>query len=134
MTNKRQFAAIKGLGGVPDGATVDADGRLWSAIAGGGKLVCFNSDGSIQRRVEVPVPIITSVMFGGDDLDVLYATSIGTKALGMEAGGFPPVAKNCASAPLYAKAFRPALWNSTSQGLLGDVDAEQHLGNKAFLF
>ncbi|HXW83960.1 MAG TPA: SMP-30/gluconolactonase/LRE family protein [Candidatus Binataceae bacterium] len=86
VSNKRQFAAIKGLGGVPDGATVDADARLWSAIAGGGKLVCFNPDGSIQRKVEVPVPIITSVMFGGDNLDVLYATSIGTKALGMEPG------------------------------------------------
>jgi L-arabinonolactonase len=34
----------------------------------------------------VPVPIITSVMFGGDNLDVMYATSIGEKILGMEPG------------------------------------------------
>jgi len=27
----------------------------------------------------VPVRIITSVMFGGDNLDVMYATSIGEK-------------------------------------------------------
>ena len=85
-SNKRQFAAIKGLGGAPDGATVDAEGNLWSAIAGGGKLVCFKPDGSVARTVEVPVPIITSVMFGGDNLDVLYATSIGMKILGMEPG------------------------------------------------
>jgi sugar lactone lactonase YvrE len=32
------------------------------------------------------VPIITSVMFGGDNFDVLYATSIGMKVLGMEPG------------------------------------------------
>src|SRR5229473_450459 len=86
VSNKRLFAAIKGLGGVPDGATVDAEGNLWSVIAGGGKLVCFKPDGSIARTVEVPVPIITSVMFGGDNLDVMYATSIGEKVLDMEPG------------------------------------------------
>jgi len=86
VANKRQFAAIKGLGGVPDGASVDADGNYWSAIAGGGKIVCFKPDGSIARTVEVPAPIITSVMFGGDNLDVMYATSIGEKALRMEPG------------------------------------------------
>jgi sugar lactone lactonase YvrE len=86
VSNKREFAKIKGLGGVPDGATVDAEGNLWSAIAGGGKIVCFKPDGSIARTVEVPVPIVTSVMFGGDNLDVMYATSIGAKTLNMEPG------------------------------------------------
>jgi L-arabinonolactonase len=86
VSNKRQFAAIKGLGGVPDGATVDADGNLWSAIAGGGKIVCFKPDGSIARTVEVPAPIVTSVMFGGDRLDIMYATSIGERTLNMEPG------------------------------------------------
>jgi sugar lactone lactonase YvrE len=71
---------------VPDGATVDAEGHLWSAIAGGGKIVCFNPDGTIARTVEMPVPIVTSVMIGGDNLDVMYATSIGSKTLGMEPG------------------------------------------------
>lgn len=86
VSNKREFAKIKGLGGVPDGATVDAEGNLWSCIAGGGKIVCFAPDGKIARTVEVPVPIITSVMFGSDHLEVLYATSIGSKTLGMEPG------------------------------------------------
>jgi L-arabinonolactonase len=86
VSNKRLFATVKGLGGVPDGATVDAEGHYWSAIAGGGKIVCYNPDGSIARTVEVPVPIITSLMFGGDNLDVMYATSIGEKVLNMEPG------------------------------------------------
>jgi L-arabinonolactonase len=86
VSNKRQFVKIKGMGGVPDGATVDAEGHLWSVIAGGGKIACFNPDGSLTRTVEVPVPIVTSVMFGGDNLDVIYATSIGDKALGTEPG------------------------------------------------
>jgi len=34
----------------------------------------------------VPVSIITSVMFGGDNLDAMYATSIGEKILNMEPG------------------------------------------------
>jgi L-arabinonolactonase len=50
VSNKREFASAKGLGGVPDGATVDADGNLRSAIAGGGKLVCYKPDCSISRR------------------------------------------------------------------------------------
>ncbi len=86
VSNKRLFVAPKGLGGVPDGATVDAEGHLWSAIAGGGKIVCYNPDASIARTVVVPVLIITSVMFGGDNLDVMYATSIGEKILNMEPG------------------------------------------------
>jgi L-arabinonolactonase len=86
VSNKREFAKVKGLGGVPDGATIDANGNMWSCIAGGSKIVCFAPDGKIARTVEVPVPIITSVMFGGDNLDVLYATSIGMKTLGMEPG------------------------------------------------
>jgi sugar lactone lactonase YvrE len=86
VSNKRLFATVKGLGGVPDGATVDAEGHYWSAIAGGGKIVCYNPDGSIARTVEVPVPIVTSLMFGGDNLDVMYATSIGEKVLNMEPG------------------------------------------------
>jgi L-arabinonolactonase len=86
VSNKREFATTRGLGGVPDGATVDAEGHLWSAIAGGGKIVRYNPDGKIDRTLEMPVPIVTSVMFGGDNLDILYATSIGSKVLGMEPG------------------------------------------------
>src|SRR5262249_56965796 len=41
VSNKRLFATIKGLGGVPDGATVGAEGHYWSAIAGGGRDGCF---------------------------------------------------------------------------------------------
>jgi L-arabinonolactonase len=86
VSNKRLFATVKGLGGVPDGATVDAEGHYWSAIAGGGKIVRYKPDGTIERTVEVPVPIVTSLMFGGDNLDVMYATSIGEKVLNMEPG------------------------------------------------
>ena len=48
----------------------------------GDNLVCryhgirYAPDGSIDRRIGMPVKNITSVMFGGDNLDVLYVTSM----------------------------------------------------------
>ncbi len=84
VSNRRVFAETAEFGGIPDGATVDAQGRLWVAVCGGGKIVCFNPDGSVARVVEVPVPLVSSVMFGGPDLNQLYFTSIDGAALGMD--------------------------------------------------
>ncbi len=36
----------------------------------------YVSDGSLDRAIEMPVRNFTSVMFGGDNLDVLYVTSM----------------------------------------------------------
>ena len=83
LSNKRVFADTTPFGGIPDGATVDAEGRVWVAICGGAKIVCFNADGSVARTVDVPVPLVSSVMFGGPDLDKLYFTSIDGAALGL---------------------------------------------------
>lgn len=75
-SNKRRFAAFQWPDGVPDGATVDADGHVWSAVVYDGKLARFAPDGSLERVVEMPVKKVTSVMFGGPELDVLYVTSM----------------------------------------------------------
>ena len=63
-------------GGAFDGATVDAEGCLWSAIVYAGKLARYAPDGSIDRIIEMPVKKVTSVNFGGPGLDVLYVTSM----------------------------------------------------------
>jgi sugar lactone lactonase YvrE len=83
---RRVFADTRPLGGMPDGCTVDANGSVWSALIGTGKVACFNADGSVNRLVDVPPRLVTSVMFGGRDLDVLYVTSIG----GFAAEGIEP--------------------------------------------
>lgn len=86
-SNRREFANTKALGGIPDGATVDADGLLWMAICEGSKVVAFRPDGSIERIVEMPNSLIASVMFGGPNLDQLFVTTIdplALKALGMD--------------------------------------------------
>jgi sugar lactone lactonase YvrE len=77
VSNRRTFTTIDtSTGGAADGATVDAEGCLWSAQVYDGKLVRYAPDGSVDRVIEMPVRKVTSVNFGGPDLDVLYVTSM----------------------------------------------------------
>ena len=85
VTNRRPFASTETLGGIPDGATVDTDGCLWSAICEGGKLVRFRPDGGIDRIIEMPVKLPGSVMFGGPQLDLLYVPTLSPAFLGRPA-------------------------------------------------
>jgi sugar lactone lactonase YvrE len=81
------FADTRSLGGLPDGATLDAEGCLWSAIVGGSCVAQFAPDGALLRVVDLPTSHPTSVTFGGRDLDVLYVTTIGAAMLGIEPAG-----------------------------------------------
>jgi len=76
IANRRLFADLGTLDTAPDGCTVDADGRLWSALVRSGQIGCFAPDGRLERRIDMPCSRPSSVMFGGPDLDVLYVTSI----------------------------------------------------------
>jgi xylono-1,5-lactonase len=67
----RKFADL-GAGGVPDGLKVASDGSVWVADAHGGRVVVFNPDGSHRQDMSVPLPMVTSLCFGGDDLRDLY--------------------------------------------------------------
>jgi len=90
ISNRRVFANTRALGGIPDGATVDSEGRLWSAICGAGKIACWRPDGVLERTIDVPPYLVSSVMFGGPDLDRLFFTSITGSSLGFaddETGG-----------------------------------------------
>lgn len=83
VANRRVFADTSALGGMPDGATVDTEGRLWVAICGGGKVAAYRPDGTLERTVDLPVPLVGSVMFGGPNLDRLYVTTLDARLLGM---------------------------------------------------
>jgi sugar lactone lactonase YvrE len=77
VANRRTFARIDTPGGgAADGSTVDAEGFLWNAQVYDGRLVRYAPDGKIDRVIEMPVKKVTSVMFGGPDLDVLFVTSM----------------------------------------------------------
>jgi sugar lactone lactonase YvrE len=81
VTNRREFAKTEALGGIPDGATVDRDGRLWCALCNAGMIVCYRPNGAIETIIEMPSKLISSVMFGGSRLDQLYCTSINPAAV-----------------------------------------------------
>jgi gluconolactonase len=67
----RTFATLA-PSGVPDGLKVASDGSVWVADAHGGRVAVFEPGGSHRKDVAVPLPMVTSVCFGGDDLRDLY--------------------------------------------------------------
>lgn len=75
LSNRRTFAASTIGPGKPDGATVDADGCVWSARYNGSAVVRITPDGRLDRIVELPVSQITSCAFGGARLDTLFITT-----------------------------------------------------------
>lgn len=79
-SRKRTFTAFeKGQRetGVPDGATVDAEGCVWSAAIFSGELRRYTPDGKLERAVQIPVRNATSLIFGGPNLDIIYFTTVG---------------------------------------------------------
>lgn len=61
--------------GAPDGLAVAVDGSVWVAVAGGGCVCVFGADGALRERLPVPLPMVTSVCFGGEDLKDLYVVT-----------------------------------------------------------
>lgn len=61
---------------VPDGMTIDSDGKLWIAIWGGCRVARYDPNtGECLKEIPIPAPNVTSCCFGGPQLDVLYVTS-----------------------------------------------------------
>ena len=71
----RLFASTSGEGGAPDGSAMDAEGGLWNAEWGAGRVVRHAPDGTIDRVVPMPVSQPSCCAFGGEDLMTLYVTS-----------------------------------------------------------
>lgn len=77
VSTKTRFTTVDRTDGATcDGSTVDAEGFLWNALVYGGRIVRYAPDGSVDREIAMPVRKVTSVMFGGPDLDVLFVTSM----------------------------------------------------------
>jgi sugar lactone lactonase YvrE len=74
VENRRRIAEVPEEMGVPDGLTVDAEGFLWVAIYGGGRVRRYAPDGTVDRELSLPVAQVTKPAFGGPDLRELYVT------------------------------------------------------------
>lgn len=70
------YRANADVRGLPDGACLDADGCLWSASVTGWALTRFTPNGTVDRRIELPVSMPTMPAFGGVDLSTIYVTSL----------------------------------------------------------
>ncbi len=75
LANKRVFAETKAFPGIPDGATVDAEGHLWSARFDGSCVLRHTPDGDVAEQIELPVSRVTSCALGGPCLKTLYITT-----------------------------------------------------------
>jgi L-arabinonolactonase len=97
VSNKRIFVTVDpSRGGAPDGATVDEEGFVWSATVFDGRIKRYAPDGSIDREIEMPVVKITSLAFGGPELDTLFVTSMAE----------PPLPQHPGDGPLRGSTFR----------------------------
>jgi len=81
---RRTFARVDE--GIPDGLAVSEDGAVWVASARGGAVVVLESDGVERERIPCPLPMVTSVCFGGDDLRDLYIVTGAEGAGSLDAG------------------------------------------------
>jgi sugar lactone lactonase YvrE len=72
-TRERVFADA--TPGRPDGSCVDAEGCLWNAEYGAGRLVRYTPAGKVDRVIPLPIANPTCCCFGGGALDVLFVTT-----------------------------------------------------------
>lgn len=74
--DKEALFSFQDLPGAPDGMCADVDGNLWVAFFRGSRVVCLDPvNKCILQEVEIPCKCVTSLCFGGKDLDVLYITT-----------------------------------------------------------
>lgn len=75
IRNRAEFIRFPREWGYPDGMTVDAEGCLWIAHWGGGRVSRFTPEGLLDRAIRLPASQVTSCTFAGEALDRLFVTS-----------------------------------------------------------
>jgi sugar lactone lactonase YvrE len=75
-TNRRIHIDFASKGHHCDGCTVDAEGFLWIAEVNSGRIGRYAPDGRRVGEIEVPTSRVSSVMFGGPNLDLLFITTM----------------------------------------------------------
>jgi sugar lactone lactonase YvrE len=76
--------------GWPDGMTSDEEGHLWIALWGGARVACWDpASGRLVREVRLPALNVTSCVFGGEGLNVLYVTSARKGLSGAQLAQYP---------------------------------------------
>jgi sugar lactone lactonase YvrE len=86
LTNRRLFHAASGAYEPydPDGLTLDDQDRVYSARWGAACVLRLDDEGAVAESIALPVPRVSSVAFGGPDLDALYVTTAAAGAPDLE--------------------------------------------------
>jgi sugar lactone lactonase YvrE len=100
ISNQEVVIRCAAVDGYPDGLVRDAEGYLWSARWGGRCIIRYSPEGVEERRIHLPVDLVTSVAFGGPNLDDMYVTTakdgqMGSGALFRLQTGIRGVAEFC---------------------------------------
>jgi len=77
VANPRPFVEFGDGAPGPDGMTLDAEERVYSARFGGAEVTVFDGSGSEVERIAVPAERVTACTFGGPRMDELYITTAG---------------------------------------------------------
>jgi len=68
-------------GSAHDGLARDSRGEFWGAVFGEGVVVHLDAEGDLIEKIAFPVPQLTGIAFGGDDLRTLF---VGSSREGMD--------------------------------------------------
>ncbi len=75
LVDRAVFLDFSDSDGTPDGMTFDAEGGLWIALWGAGRVERYTPDASLDRSIALPAAQLTSCAFAGANLDRLFVTS-----------------------------------------------------------
>ena len=75
LSGRRRLVDVPATTGVADGLSLDADGAIWVALHGSGKVCRYAPDGRLDTVVPLPVRQVTSVAFGDPQLSTLFITT-----------------------------------------------------------
>lgn len=102
IADRQPFIHFTDADGYPDGMTVDADGHIWVAHWGGGRISRFTPDGALDRSIDLPARQVTNITFAGPALDRMFVSSA---AIGLDAtsfdGGFFEVDSSARGVPTH---------------------------------
>ncbi len=76
ISNKTTVITIPAKEGFPDGMTIDSEGMLWIAHWEGWQVARWDpSTGNKIDSIHLPVSLVTSICFGGENMDDMFITS-----------------------------------------------------------
>jgi len=76
--------------GEPDGMEIDAEGNIWVACWGAGKLTCFSPNGEELRTIEVGAELVSSLAFvRSGSYNCLVTTATSSEEVDVQSSTYP---------------------------------------------